>query len=62
LIHSEHDIIVPFNQSEEMFDELEDADKQVTFVELEDGNHNISNAKNRVKTLKVIDHFLKKHI
>jgi dipeptidyl aminopeptidase/acylaminoacyl peptidase len=62
LIHSEHDMIVPFNQSEEMFDELEDADKQVTFVELEGGNHNISNAKNRVKTLKVIDHFLKKHI
>lgn len=62
LIHSEHDLVVPFDQSDDMFDEMEDADKEVTFVELDDGNHYLSNAKNRAKALEAIDKFLKKHI
>jgi dipeptidyl aminopeptidase/acylaminoacyl peptidase len=62
LIHGERDLVVPFSQSEDMFDEMKDAEKQVTFIELEDGNHHLSNAKNRVKALEAIDKFLKKHI
>jgi dipeptidyl aminopeptidase/acylaminoacyl peptidase len=62
LIHGERDLVVPFHQSEDMFDEMKDADKQVTFVELEDGNHHLSNPKNRAKALEAIDKFLKKHI
>jgi len=62
LIHGEHDLVVPFNQSEDMFDEMEDADKQVTFIELEDGNHHLSNAKNRAKALEAIDKFIKRHL
>ena len=62
LIHGERDLVVPLSQSEDMFDEMQDADKQVTFIELEDGNHHLSNAKNRVKALEAIDVFIKKHI
>ena len=62
LIHGEHDMVVPFYQSEDMFDEMKDADKQVTFIELENGNHNLSNANNRAKALEAIDKFVKQHI
>jgi len=62
LIHGEHDLVVPFYQSDDMFDELEDADKQVTFVELEDGNHHLSNANNRAKALEAIDKFVKQYL
>ena len=62
LIHGERDQVVPIEQSEDMFDELEDADKNVTLIELEDGNHHLSNTKNRMKALKAIDKFIKKHI
>ena len=62
LIHGEHDLIVPIQQSEEMFDELEDADKHVTFIELEDGDHHLSKRENRLKALKAIDKFIKKYI
>lgn len=62
LIHGEHDMVVPFHQSEDMFDEMEDAKKQVTFIELKNGNHHLSNAKNRAKALEAIDTFVKKHI
>ncbi|WNC69873.1 prolyl oligopeptidase family serine peptidase [Thalassotalea nanhaiensis] len=62
LIHGERDQIVPLSQSEDMFDELEDANKNVTFVELEEGDHHLSNAKNRMKALKAIDKFIKENI
>lgn len=62
LIHGTHDLIVPFVQSEEMLDAMEDADKQVTLVELEKGNHYLSKTENRVKALKAIDQFVKSHL
>ncbi|WP_281557969.1 S9 family peptidase [Thalassomonas sp. RHCl1] len=62
LIHGELDQTVPVTQSEDMFDELDDADKNVTFIELEEGEHNLSKGKNRLKALKAIDKFIKQHI
>lgn len=62
LIHGQYDKVVPIKQSEEMFDELEDLDKDVTFVFLEKGNHSLTKAENRMKALKAIDEFLKKHL
>ena len=62
LIHGELDKVVPFEQSDDMYDELKDEDKDVTFVELEKGDHHLSKAKNRMKALKSIDTFIKKHI
>ena len=62
LIHGELDKVVSADQSEDMFDELEDADKEVIYIELEGGDHQLSNEKNRIKALKEIDKFIKKHI
>ncbi|WDE02188.1 alpha/beta hydrolase family protein [Thalassomonas actiniarum] len=62
LIHGELDQTVPVTQSEDMFDELDAADKNVTFIELEEGDHNLSKGKNRLKALKAIDKFIKQHI
>nr|WP_252730517.1 alpha/beta fold hydrolase [Colwellia sp. E2M01] len=62
LIHGEHDLVVSFDQSDDMFDEMEDEDKDVTFVELAKGTHYLSNPENRVKALEAIDKFIKKNL
>jgi dipeptidyl aminopeptidase/acylaminoacyl peptidase len=62
LIHGEYDQIVPLEQSEDMFDALEDADKTVQFVELDEGTHHLSKGENRMKALKSIDAFLTKYL
>ena len=62
LIHGERDAIVDIEQSEEMFDAMKDANKNVKFIELEKGNHNISNVNNRKITLEAMGNFVKKHI
>ena len=41
---------------------VEDAQKNVTFIELEQGDHYLSKAKNRMKALKAIDKFIKQYI
>lgn len=62
LIHGQRDQIVDIDQSEEMFDELEDADKEVTFIEIRGDNHYLLKYESRIKTLKAIDDFLQKHL
>jgi dipeptidyl aminopeptidase/acylaminoacyl peptidase len=62
LIHGKNDTIVPFEQSENMFDELEDEGKTVTFIELEDEGHHLSKNETRLQTLNAIDAFIHKHI
>ena len=62
LVHGERDEIVPFSQSEDFFEVMEDEDKDVRLVELDRGNHYLSNADNRMKAMKVISEFVKKHI
>jgi dipeptidyl aminopeptidase/acylaminoacyl peptidase len=54
--------VVPIDQSEEMFDEMEDEEKDVTFIKLKKGDHYLSKAENRMKAMQAIDTFLKKHI
>ena len=62
LIHGEHDEVVPLRQSENMYDELKDANKHVEFVELDKGDHYLSNGKNRMQALKAIDKFITSHL
>lgn len=62
LIHGEHDLIVPVKQSREMFDEMKDAKKRVSYVELENDNHHLEKPKSRLKALQAIDKFVKQHI
>ncbi|NQZ83696.1 MAG: S9 family peptidase [Colwellia sp.] len=62
LIHGENDEVVPVSQSENMYEKLNASDKQVKFLELEDGDHYLSNGSNRMKVLEAIDKFIMKHI
>lgn len=62
LIHGEYDEVVPVSQSENIYDELKDANKEVEFMELEKGDHYLSNSINRMQTLRVVDKFIMKHL
>ncbi|XOV78871.1 MAG: prolyl oligopeptidase family serine peptidase [Aestuariibacter sp.] len=62
LIHGEKDLIVDVEQSENMFEKLKDANKDVTFVELPDENHYLRNNSTRLQALKAIDTFISKHL
>ena len=61
LIHGQYDKIVPSSQSEDMADEMEDNNKLVTYIKLEKGDHHLSRAENRMKAMRAIDEFIKKH-
>lgn len=62
LIHGEDDKVVPIKQSKEMFDEMEDAGKDVTFIELNNGDHSLSSAANRMEAMLAIEAFVKQHL
>ena len=62
LIHGEYDKIVPIKQSKKMFDEMQDEDKDVTFLELKKGDHYMSTAENRMKAMLAMEAFVKRHI
>lgn len=62
LIHGTDDNVVPVYHSREMHDELEDEDKDVTYIELEYGDHYLSYQPHRVKTLQAFLDFFDKHL
>jgi len=62
LIHGEHDSVVNVSQSRNMLDQMEDQNKAVTYVELDNGDHYLSKATNRANALKVIADFVDKHL
>jgi len=62
LIHGEHDVVVPFSQSENMYEKLKVAGKQVQIIELQEGDHHLSNGINRLEALKAIDTFIMNNI
>ncbi|GGW91342.1 alpha/beta hydrolase family protein [Alteromonas halophila] len=62
LIHGDEDRVVDVNQSRDMVDELDDYDKDVTYIELEAGDHYLSIQRNRHATFAAMDKFLKSHL
>ena len=62
LIHGENDRVVPFEQSEIMYEKLKKAGKTVELVELPRGNHYLSKAENRMTAMKAMDAFIQKHM
>ncbi|TKB47476.1 alpha/beta hydrolase family protein [Thalassotalea mangrovi] len=62
LLHGEHDTVVPRNQSESLYDTLDDAGKRVSFFELEEGDHYLTKLKNRTIALEKIDQFIKQNL
>ncbi|WP_016956530.1 alpha/beta hydrolase family protein [Catenovulum agarivorans] len=62
LIHGAADTVVPYTQSYHLNDELEDEDKDVTFVRLSKEDHYLSSAHTRIQALQAIEAFLQKHM
>ncbi|WP_285163691.1 alpha/beta hydrolase family protein [Shewanella goraebulensis] len=62
LIHGDKDRVVRVQHSEDMFEELEDLKKPVQYIELENGDHYLSNNDHRVKTFMAIEAFLSKNL
>ncbi|MCH1918240.1 alpha/beta fold hydrolase [Shewanella sp. A3A] len=62
LIHGSDDNVVSVKHSLYMDRALESADKKVQFIELEYGDHHLSNQDHRLKTLAAIKDFLDKNL
>lgn len=62
MIHGTHDEVVSYEQSEDMYDELQDADATARYVEIKKADHYLSNGAHRMEALRAIDSFVKKHI
>ncbi|NMH65026.1 alpha/beta hydrolase family protein [Shewanella salipaludis] len=62
LVHGSKDRVVRVKHSQMMYDELESLNKDVEFIELEAGDHHLSNNEHRLTTFKAMDHFLAKYL
>lgn len=62
LIHGTDDRVVPVRHSRDMASELEDYDKNVRYVEIDDANHHLSVQKHRIQTLEEMLNFFDEHL
>ena len=62
LIHGDLDTVVPVEHSQKMYQALTQQNKEVEYIELDNGNHHLSIEKNRLNTLSSIESFLEKHL
>ena len=62
LIHGKDDTVVDFTQGRIMERALERAGKDVTFVELKDEDHWLSQGETRIETLKAMSDFVDQYI
>jgi len=61
LVHGKDDTVVPFDQSDDMYDVLRRAHKQVEFVKLKDEDHWLSRGATRLQMLQAVVAFLRKN-
>lgn len=62
LVHGTDDRVVPVRHSRDMADELEDYDKKVRYVEIENANHHLSVQNHRIQALEEMLVFFDKHL
>ena len=62
LIHGSEDSVVSVKHSRLMAEELEDAEKEVKYIELKDGSHHLKYQPYRVRTLQEMLAFFDKHL
>ena len=62
ILHARDDYRVPFTQARQMVSRLESRGKDVTFVELEDGDHSMDTQNSRMKTMQAMEAFFAKHL
>ncbi len=61
LIHGKDDVVVPFDQSQQMYDALKKAGKDVELVATDHEDHWLSREETRTQTLEAMTAFLLKH-
>lgn len=62
LIHGTDDRSVRVEQSRDLYKALRKHDKDVQYIELEDGDHYLSTNSHRLQTFQAMDSFLKQHL
>lgn len=62
LAHGTEDKTVYYSQSDDMYDALKKANKDVTFIKLKNETHNLEDIKNRVALFEAIEKFLDCHL
>ncbi|MCO4800309.1 MAG: prolyl oligopeptidase family serine peptidase, partial [Colwelliaceae bacterium] len=62
LIHGTDDKVVSVEQSEDIFDALKSAKKEVKYIPLKMVGHHFKTEKTRLKVLKAIDDFVHQHL
>lgn len=62
LIHGDNDLVVHVDHSRKMFKAMQKHNKQVEYIELQDGNHHMSIEANRLKILSSFERFLSENI
>ena len=62
LVHGTKDRSVPVKQSVAMYKALKSENKDVQYIELEDGDHYLSTNSHRLQTFQAMDSFLKQHL
>ncbi len=62
LIHGKKDVVVRVAQSRRMAKALERAQKDVTYLEQDEGDHHLSSNAQRLETLRAMEAFLAKHL
>lgn len=62
LVHGTKDRSVPVKQSVAMYKALKGEEKDVQYIELEDGDHYLSTNSHRLQTFQAMDSFLKQHL
>lgn len=61
LIHGKDDTVVPYDQSDDMYDALRAARKKVEFVKLKDEDHWLSRSETRLQMLREVVRFLQEN-
>lgn len=62
LIHGEDDRVVDVNHSRKMADKLKKLDKNIEYIELQSGDHYLSNQRNRHQLFAAMDTFLNRYL
>ncbi|NOZ67597.1 MAG: S9 family peptidase [Alphaproteobacteria bacterium] len=62
LLHGTIDRVVPYKQGKKFADKMKKRRKDFKFITLKEGDHHLSNEKNRIKFFREVEKFLKKHL
>lgn len=62
LFHGDRDLNSPVRQSRSFYNKMDKAGKNIKYIELEDGDHFLSNEEHRIEFLKEVEKFLEEYL